>query len=219
MFESYLKPPISFPTLTGSIITFNSQYAGLPLKSHTIALPASLSGYSAINISQSGADISTPTVYTIQIGSTFYAFSYNAITGEFLGTFKGVTFDGSSDENWTISNSGTESFYYSISNSIPDPIGTASNSLCNLFDYATIGNTGSTIGFFITSGKVIRIRDESEKTITDWRTWLSNNNVTIAYPLESPISLQLSPCNIETRIGENNIWSDGDTTLHYIKLG
>lgn len=44
MFESHLKPPVSFPTLTGSIITFNSQYAGLPLKSHKIALTATQSG-------------------------------------------------------------------------------------------------------------------------------------------------------------------------------
>jgi len=48
MFESYLKPPISFPTLTGSIVTFNSQYA-LPLKSHTVDID-SVSGVSAIHI-------------------------------------------------------------------------------------------------------------------------------------------------------------------------
>jgi hypothetical protein len=49
MFESHLKPPISFPTLTGSIVTFNSQYAGLPLKSHKVNID-SVSGVSAINI-------------------------------------------------------------------------------------------------------------------------------------------------------------------------
>ena len=49
MFESYLKPPISFPTVSGSVCTFNSQYAGLPLKSHTVDID-SVSGVSAINI-------------------------------------------------------------------------------------------------------------------------------------------------------------------------
>ena len=44
MFESYLKPPISFPSVSGSVCTFNSQYAGLPLKSHTVALTATQSG-------------------------------------------------------------------------------------------------------------------------------------------------------------------------------
>ena len=44
MFESYLKPPVTFPTLTGSIVTFNSQYAGLPLKSHVVEVVATQSG-------------------------------------------------------------------------------------------------------------------------------------------------------------------------------
>ena len=57
------KPNLTFPTLTGSIVTFNSQYA-LPLKSHKIALTATqsgsgtpspdnvrtINGYSAINV-------------------------------------------------------------------------------------------------------------------------------------------------------------------------
>ena len=64
MYPCLLKPNLTFPTLTGSIVTFNSQYAGLPLKSHKIALTATqsgsgtpspdnvrtINGYSAINI-------------------------------------------------------------------------------------------------------------------------------------------------------------------------
>jgi hypothetical protein len=42
--QSNKKPNLTFPTLTGSIVTFNSQYAGLPLKSHKIALTATQSG-------------------------------------------------------------------------------------------------------------------------------------------------------------------------------
>lgn len=41
---THQKPPLSFPSVSGSIVTFNSQYAGLPLKSHTIALTATQSG-------------------------------------------------------------------------------------------------------------------------------------------------------------------------------
>lgn len=42
--QSNKKPSVSFPSQTGSIVTFNSQYAGLPLKSHKIALTATQSG-------------------------------------------------------------------------------------------------------------------------------------------------------------------------------
>lgn len=36
MQESFKIPSATFHTLTGNIVTFNSQYAGLPLKSHTV---------------------------------------------------------------------------------------------------------------------------------------------------------------------------------------
>lgn len=42
--QSNKKPSVSFPEQTGTIVTFNSQYAGLPLKSHKIALTATQSG-------------------------------------------------------------------------------------------------------------------------------------------------------------------------------
>lgn len=64
MQESFKIPSATFPTLAGDIVTFNSQYAGLPLKSHKIALTATqsgsgtpspdnvrtINGYSAINV-------------------------------------------------------------------------------------------------------------------------------------------------------------------------
>ena len=43
-FQVNKNPRLTFPTLTGYIVTFNSQYAGLPLKSHKIALTATQSG-------------------------------------------------------------------------------------------------------------------------------------------------------------------------------
>lgn len=43
-FEVKSKPRLTFPTLTDSIVTFNSQYAGLPLKSHSVEVVATQSG-------------------------------------------------------------------------------------------------------------------------------------------------------------------------------
>jgi hypothetical protein len=71
MFESHLKPPISFPTLTGSIVTFNSQYAGLPLKSCVVDIPVTQEGtgdpspdnirdfisFSGVNVSRTGKNL------------------------------------------------------------------------------------------------------------------------------------------------------------------
>ena len=71
MFESYLKPPISFPSVSGAVCSFDSQYAGLPLKSHSVAVtgyqsgsgtpspsnPRALNGWSSANIAISDEDL------------------------------------------------------------------------------------------------------------------------------------------------------------------
>ncbi len=44
MYPCLSLPSLSFPSVSGAICTFNSQYAGLPLKSHTVALTATQSG-------------------------------------------------------------------------------------------------------------------------------------------------------------------------------
>ena len=48
--KSPLKPPLSFPTVSGDICSFVSPYAGLALKSHVVTIPPTLAGISEINI-------------------------------------------------------------------------------------------------------------------------------------------------------------------------
>ena len=69
--KSPLKPPVSFPTVSGAIASFNSQYAGLPLKSHEVAItavqagsgtpspsnPRSISGWDSITVVGCGKNI------------------------------------------------------------------------------------------------------------------------------------------------------------------
>ena len=43
-FEANKKPVLSFPTVSGAIASFNSQYAGLPLKNHEVAITAVQAG-------------------------------------------------------------------------------------------------------------------------------------------------------------------------------
>ena len=71
MIKSCKKPPVYFPTVTGDICSFNSQYAGLPLKSHSVEVVAtqsgsgtpspdnvrSINGHSAIGVAHSNRNI------------------------------------------------------------------------------------------------------------------------------------------------------------------
>jgi hypothetical protein len=57
---THQKPPLSFPSVSGAICTFDSQYAGLPLKSHIVDIDYNASGWSSANIAHCGNNIMAP---------------------------------------------------------------------------------------------------------------------------------------------------------------
>lgn len=84
----------------------------------------------------------------------------------------------------------------------------------------TIGlpsNTGSnpinnTIA--VVSGGGVYIRDERYNNVSDFISGVGDQ--TICYPLAEPIEYQLTPQEVRTLLGENNIWSDGgDISVEY----
>lgn len=62
MQESFKIPTASFSSVSGAVCSFDSQYAGLPLKSHTVDID-SVSGVSSINIGN--CDSETASLWTI----------------------------------------------------------------------------------------------------------------------------------------------------------
>ena len=232
MFESHLKPPISFSSVSGSVCTFNSQYAGLPLKSHSVDVvatqsgsgvpspsnPRPITGYSAINISQSGADTSNPTVYTIQIGSTVYGGEYDARTGVFTITHEIVDL---STLTWVYEAANERFYTRSLVNIILTPPNntTPIDGLCSHFlvvDVASYKRSSNRMGVGVSGNLLVYAPDYT--TVADFLTAISG--ATLVYPLATPQTIQLPPCPIDTLEGVNNIWADtGDTTLQYIKLG
>jgi len=242
LIQSNKKPSVSYPEQTGAIITFNSQYAGLPLKAHKVAVTATqsgsgtpspdnvrpISGHDIIIISHSGADTSNPTVHTIQIGSTVYGGEYDARTGVLTVTHKGGIFDGSADENWQYHASST-SFYLENAFVVDNSFRTSNICTCNYLKESQ----------FILNSADMRDKPDNIFCNQDWwyshRLWvkmtqfsdattfkayLANNPLVIVYPLSTPQTIQLPPCLIDTLEGVNNIWADtGDTTAQYIKIG
>lgn len=237
MIESFKIPSATFPTLTGSIVTFNSQYAGLPLKSHKIALtatqsgsgtpspsnPRPITGYSAINISHSDADTSNPTVYTIQIGSTVYGGEYDARTGVFTVTYElyRVT---------SVSSVGTQGGRYFFRHSIPAASTSIVMTAANLDDYKSetyYPDLSHALGSFVVTsvGTSIHLtpEDQTIDTVVKMNTYLADNPAVFVIPLAESLrqTIQLPPCPIDTTgVGVQNIWADtGDTTLQYPKFG
>lgn len=53
-------------------------------------------------------------------------------------------------------------------------------------------------------------------TVEEANTWLENNPLQIVYPLATPQTYQLTPQEITSLLGENNVWADtGDSEVEY----
>ena len=51
---------------------------------------------------------------------------------------------------------------------------------------------------------------------SDYKTWLSTNNLKVVYELADPVTYQLTPTEVTTLVGDNTIWADtGDVTVTY----
>ena len=76
-------------------------------------------------------------------------------------------------------------------------------------------------GIAMSTGKALQmivngVTDQPSVTSADVNTWLTNNNVQIIYKLATPIEVDLTPTEITTLLGTNNMWADtGDIEVEY----
>lgn len=102
-----------------------------------------------------------------------------------------IILDGS--ENWTITNSGASNWYYNYnSNYIPiHNVQSTDYGKCSHYVPTTIGNSDLGQGISLLVNGVLRIKYGTEDTITNFKTWLSSNNVSLYYVLATPTYTKL----------------------------
>lgn len=54
------------------------------------------------------------------------------------------------------------------------------------------------------------------ENINSINAWLAENPVQVVYPLANPTIIQLTPTEVDTILGTNNVWSDGDVYVKYV---
>jgi hypothetical protein len=184
--QSNKKPSVSYPEQTGSIVTFNSQYAGLPLKSHKIALTAT----------QSGSGTPSPDnvrnivgVSSVNIGQTSGYGEY--FQGLLNGTYAYREFDGS--ENWKISSTGNN-YYFEIGANVM----IADTIIANEFDNIHRAPTVDYIGIYNTA-RFIQLRPSTaELDLEAWKIWLNDNHLFVIYKLVNQTTPTITPQEFAT---------------------
>lgn len=152
---------------------------------------------------------------------TVYGGLLDVVSGELTVTHKRVVLNGS--EAWQISGSnnsycifGLEPYGKGIDNSaISDRLPTSSEAITTTNQaegiYTLNSNAYNRFNIYV------RWYDANVTTVSEFKTWLAENPLTVTYKLTEPIAeYQLTPQEVRTLLGENNIWSDaGNMAVEY----
>ena len=143
---------------------------------------------------------------------TVYGGTLDVVSGELVVDRTYIIFDGSEDEIWyTYSNTG-----YRVPR---NNMGLSGNGICNIAP--TVSSASSYGVMFSASNNYIyffqTVSEWGVATLADLRAWLATNNVEVCYELAEPITYHLTPTEVRTLLGQNNVWADtGDVEVTYL---
>ena len=156
------------------------------------------------------------TQVTIPFGQTVYGGTLNVIKGLLTVTHKQISID----NNSTLYSSGN-SAYVAISDA--KIVNEYCNAISDKYQYSTWYDATNNNNTYFTLYKNLSWTGGSRlafnrngATLEDFKTSLTNNPISVVYELATPVTYQLTPVQVRTLLGLNNIFADtGDVSLSY----
>ena len=178
------------------------------------------------------------TTYTTSLGQTVYGGTLDVVSGVLTIDRAKIVLNGTQGiwlVNWVPTSNGVGWAYgynltqhkivsdTTVPNIVSDKL--KASSYGNMFN----GRTTDCVGVYTNNayGIFIRTSDTSLTTVEAINSYLSANPITVVYELATPTTIQLTPQEVTTLLGNNNIWADSgsveveyraDTTLAYNEL-
>lgn len=163
------------------------------------------------------------TTYPLSLGQTVYGGTLDVVSGKLTIDRALVTLDGTQDltQNGTMAYGGLNVKF------VPNPTkknGTTLNEGLMSDVFNTLSTNHLNPYYFegrTTNGNLFFNMPSDVTTMPLAKTWFSNNPVQVSYLLATPIEYDLTPQQIQTLLGENNVWADGqitELTFDYGKL-
>lgn len=153
---------------------------------------------------------------------TVYKGTVDPVTGVLIATHKMVTLVGANTEAWGNTYS-TAYGAFSITLSDANINGIPSQQLLSnqFVGHEARGAMQSwSVGKLLTYNQVADNKyvffttDITDKT--QWLAWLANNPTQLLYPLAEPQTYQLTPQEVDTLVGQNNVWVDTGNVTAYV---
>ena len=205
--DSYLAMTLYVTTSTSVQVGWKTTYTDLQMEivDSSVTTPTSYESYQG-------------QTYTIDLDGTRYGGTLDVTSGKLTITHNGVSVTGANVANVyssplpyvTVNVAGV------ATSLITDTTGGAISDTLTLYRYTSASGHENT--FYFNNG-VMYIREPTFIDTTDKNSAISslnNSPVFVVYPLATPIEVDLTPTEITTLLGTNNIWADaGDTTVDY----
>lgn len=175
-----------------------------------------ISGWTECNVYRSGAGTSDPTIYTVTFGSagTVYGGMLDVTTGTLTVDKAKIHVVASDFVSWLPNL--RQSYTGVIATDAKVDLDVA-NYICDMFKPVAVNNRSGNIGnyaCFLTNPNRVACSSPAE-SLEDFKS-LIPNGIDIVYELATPIVYDLTPVEIRTLAGQNNIWADtGSVTVSY----
>lgn len=151
------------------------------------------------------ADADTAQTYTTALGRTVYGGTLDVVSG--VLTVDMAMVDLSTTWNWRYASGSGGYFYTDVSNF--SGLKTHSAPITNRLKTVTSGSefTANTFCVYCASNVNFKL-DSNYTTANSFKTWLTDNPIQVCYELATPQTYQLTPQQVATLLGVNNVWAD-----------
>jgi len=215
VFADANKDIISAITTPSPIMTFNDGGDNIPVKklevefkatqssgTPTPSSPLPITGWSSVDVSVS--DGVTPTTVTIALGDTYYGGVLDTASGKLTITHEKIDMG---SVTWTMVAVGTYNVFYYVESSKDDTF----DLMCSCYKATNKTRTellNLEMGIYNTSNAAnrITIRDDSISSSTAFQNSVQGQMV--IFKLATPVVINLTPAQIATLSGLNNIYAD-----------
>ena len=168
-----------------------------------------ISGYSSVDVNVADSALDTPQTYTINLGGTYYSGKIDAVRGVLVATSQMEVFDNTA----TISfgRNGRDNWYYNVISAVS--LSDSVIPISNKYEGAIVLNDSNYIGIYKLATGTIRVRTGGTQP-ADTSAFVADLGITplqVLYTLPTPIEIPLTPTTIKSLLGNNTMWTDGDT--------
>ena len=126
-------------------------------------------------------------------------------------------------DNWSVASNGTFYLDGKATDGKAGIVNFPNNILCNMYPNGYCGGATSvavdhpqTICTQELNGIRFIIYDSSFSDITAFNTYIASHPIQLVYELATPLTIQLTPTQVKSLLGVNNVWADtGETEVEY----